>query len=106
MISQEDARSQTRGAGRYLIVYLCVLVLAALQFVVAYSNLSTYQMFVRMLMLAVAEAIIAVLFFMHLWAENRGFVVCVVILTLFVLASLQFGWTDSFRLITCGGLCT
>lgn len=105
-VTQKDLESQTRGAGTYLLVYLCVLILAALQWMIAYSNLSASRMLVRMLPLAGIEALVAVLFFMHLWVEKRWFVICVVFLTLFVFASMQFGWTDSFRLLSCGGGCS
>ena len=92
--------------GQDLIVYVCILAIAGLQFVVAYSNLSSQQMVVRMLILAIIEALLGVLFFMHLKAENRAFVVSVAVITLFVLAAMQYSWTDSFRLITCGGKCS
>jgi caa(3)-type oxidase subunit IV len=85
------------GMGKDLIVYLCILALAGLQFVIAYQNISASQMFVRMLSLAVIEAALALLFFMHL-SENRGLLWFVAIFTIFVLLALQYGWTDSFRL--------
>jgi len=44
------------------------------------------------------EAGLALLFFMHLWAENRGLLWFVVVFTVFVLLAMQYGWTDSFRL--------
>ena len=40
---------------------------------------------------------LAILFFMHLWMENRGLLWFVVIFTVFVLLAMQYGWTDSFR---------
>jgi caa(3)-type oxidase subunit IV len=80
-----------------LIVYLCLLALAGLQFVIAYQDISASQMFVRMLSVAVIEAALALLFFMHL-SENRSLLWFVVIFTVFVLLALQYGWTDSFRL--------
>lgn len=87
------------GSSRYVIVYVCILAIAALQFVIAYSNISGPQMFTRMLILAVVEATLAILFFMHLWVENRGLLWFVVIFTVFVLLAMQYGWTDSFRLV-------
>ena len=44
------------NAGRYVIVYICILAIAGLQFVIAYSNITAPQMFARMLFLAVIEA--------------------------------------------------
>jgi caa(3)-type oxidase subunit IV len=85
------------GMGKDLVVYLCILALAGLQFVIAYQNISASQMFVRMLSVAVIEAALALLFFMHL-SENRGLLWFVAIFTVFVLLAMQYGWTDSFRL--------
>lgn len=83
--------------GKDLVVYLCILTLAGLQFVIAYQNITASQMFVRMLSVAVIEAALALLFFMHL-SENRGLLWFVAIFTIFVLLAMQYGWTDSFRL--------
>jgi caa(3)-type oxidase subunit IV len=84
--------------GKDLIVYVCLLALAAIQFVIAYQHISTAQMFVRMLAVAMIEAVLALLFFMHL-SENRGLRWFVLIFTVAVLLGMQYGWTDSFRLI-------
>jgi heme/copper-type cytochrome/quinol oxidase subunit 4 len=89
---------KTGGMGRDLIVYLCLLALAGLQFLIAGQHISTTQMFVRMLAVAVVEGGVALLFFMHL-SENRGLRWFVLIFTVAVLLGLQYGWTDSFRLI-------
>jgi hypothetical protein len=88
--------------GKYLVVYLCILALAGLQFVIAYQNITAPQMFRRMLAVALVEAGVAVMFFMHL----RGFLLFVVVFVIFVLLSMQFGWTDSFRLTHCAGYCS
>jgi len=91
------AEGHKSGAGKYVVVYLCILAIAALQFVIAYSNITGPQMFARMLILAVVEAALALLFFMHL-SDSPGLLWFVVIFTVFVLLVMQFGWTDSFRL--------
>ena len=94
----DGAARYTDTVGKYLAIYLCILVLAALQFVIAYTHVSAEGMFTRMLFVAIAEAGLALLFFMHLWAEKRGFLLFVVIFTGFVLLAMQYGWTDSFRM--------
>lgn len=96
----EPAAQYKDSATRYVIVYACLLILAALQFVVAYTHLDTSAMFARMLFIALAEAGLALMFFMHLWAEKRGFLLFVVIFTGFVLLAMQYGWTDSNRMDT------
>jgi len=49
---------------------------------------------------AIVEAGLAMLFFMHLWSEKRAFLWFVVIFTVAVLLGLQYGWTDSNRMVT------
>ena len=92
------AEAQKNNAGKYVVVYVCILAIAALQFVIAYFHITTEQMFARMLFLAIVEAALALLFFMHL-SENRGLKWFVVIFTVAVLLGMQYGWTDSFRLL-------
>jgi heme/copper-type cytochrome/quinol oxidase subunit 4 len=91
-----EARKNT-GMGKDLMVYLCIVALAGIQFVIAYQNISASQMFVRMLTVAIVEAGLALLFFMHL-SENRGLKWFVLIFTVAVILGMQYGWTDSFRL--------
>lgn len=100
------AEQKDEGMGKCLVVYLCILALAGLQFLIAYQNITAAQMFRRMLSVSLVEAAVAVMFFMHLWSEKRGFLLFVVIFTIFVLLSMQFGWTDSFRLTHCAGYCS
>ncbi len=88
------------GITKDLVVYVCLLALAGLQFVIAYQHIDASQMFLRMFVVAIVEAGLAVMFFMHLWTEKRGFVLFVLIFTIFVLLGMQFGWTDSFRMVT------
>ena len=87
------------GIGKDLVVYVCLLALAGLQFVIAYQNLDITQKFVRMLAVAIVEAGLAVMFFMHLWTEKRGFMLFVIIFTVSVLLGMQYGWTDSSRML-------
>jgi len=85
------------GMTKDLIVWVCILALAGLQFVIAYQDISASQMFVRMLSVAIIEAALALLFFMDL-SENRGLKWFFGIFIVFVLLAMQYGWTDSFRL--------
>jgi heme/copper-type cytochrome/quinol oxidase subunit 4 len=86
------------GMGRDLIVYVCLLALAGIQFLIAYQDITTSQMFVRMLSVAIIEGGLALLFFMHL-SENRGLMLFVVIFIVAVILGMQYGWTDSYRII-------
>jgi heme/copper-type cytochrome/quinol oxidase subunit 4 len=86
------------GIGKDLIIYVFLLLLAGIQFVIAYQDISTSQMFERMLVVAIIEAGLALLFFMHL-NENRGLRWFVIGFTVAVLLGLQYGWTDAHRLV-------
>jgi heme/copper-type cytochrome/quinol oxidase subunit 4 len=86
------------GVGKDIAVYIILLILAGLQFFFAYQNISPQQMFVRMLSVAIIEGGIALLFFMHL-NENKGLRWFVLIFTVAVILGMQYGWTDSFRIL-------
>ena len=97
MRSAEEHKSN--GIKKDLAIYVCLLILAGFQFVIAYQNASASQMLTRMLAVACIEAGLAALFFMHLWKEQRTFLMFVAIFTIFVLLGMQFGWTDSSRMV-------
>jgi heme/copper-type cytochrome/quinol oxidase subunit 4 len=92
------AASYSGSLTRYFIVYVCILVLAGLQFVIAYEHVSVPTLIFRMFAIAALEAGLGIVFFMHMGSENRVFVTWVAIITLFVFAALQYSWTDSYRM--------
>ncbi|HKR95742.1 MAG TPA: cytochrome C oxidase subunit IV family protein [Candidatus Angelobacter sp.] len=100
MTTPAQQQQLTHGMGRDLVVYVCLLALAGLQFFIAYQNIDSAGMLTRMLIVACIEAGLAVLFFMHLWSEKRAFTVLVLAITIAVLLGMQYGWTDSFRMVT------
>jgi len=95
----ESAAEGRSNKTRYLIVYVCILVIATLQFVIAYSGAQGSQLLTEMLALACVEAVLAVLFFMHLWVDSRGLLWFVAVFTIFVILAMQYGWPDCFRLL-------
>ncbi|HET7892116.1 MAG TPA: cytochrome C oxidase subunit IV family protein [Candidatus Sulfotelmatobacter sp.] len=98
-MAQTEEHVSSGGIGRYLLVYLAILVLAGLQFVIAYQHIDGSQMFARMFFIALAEAGLGLMFFMHLWEEKRGLLLFVAVFTIFVIAAMQYGWPDSFRML-------
>ena len=90
---------RSNGIGKDLAIYVCLLILAGFQFVIAYQNISASQMLTRMLAVGCIEAGLAALFFMHLWTEKRAFLLFVAIFTIAVLLGMQYGWTDSSRMV-------
>jgi cytochrome c oxidase subunit IV len=87
------------GIKKYVAVYVALLVITALQFGIGYENIEGSRMAVRFLTFAVIESILVVLFFMNLGSEKPVFVKFVVYFMLFVLATMNYVWTDSFRLL-------
>lgn len=86
------------GMGRDIMVYVALLALAGIQFVIAYSTVDSSQMLTRMMAVAVIEAGLALLFFMHL-SENKGLKWFVLIFSIAVILGMQYSWTDSYRII-------
>ena len=93
------ATAEGHGIGKYVAVYVCLLVVTAAQFLIGYQNSQGSQLVVRMLTFAIIETILVVLFFMNLGSEKPVFVKFVVYFMLFVLATMNYIWTDSFRLL-------
>ncbi len=91
--------AQTSGMKKYVAVYFVLLVLTALQFFIGYQNAEGTQLVVRFLTFAVMETILVMLFFMNLGTETPGFIKFFVYFMAFVLATINYGWTDSFRLL-------
>jgi len=93
------ATAATPGIGKYVAVYLCLVVLMALQFFIGYQNIEGSALMVRVLTFGVIESLLVLLFWMNLGSEKPVFVKFVVFFTLFVLLTFNYGWTDSFRLL-------
>jgi caa(3)-type oxidase subunit IV len=85
-----------------IIVYICILALAGLQIVLAYQHAEGAQLLVRMLAVAFIQAGLAVMFFMHLRAEQRNLKLALIPGTIFVVLMMNMIWSDSFRLLHMG----
>lgn len=90
---------ERHGMTKYIAVYVVLLVLTALQFLIGYKTASGMQLVVRMLTFGVVEVILVVLYMMNLTAETRRFIKFFAYIMLFVIASMNWIWTDSFRLL-------
>ena len=98
MNTNGGAADYTASTSKLLIIYICILALAGLQFLIAYTSHSGFQMFTRMFMVAIVEAGLAIMFFMHVGSERRTFVTWLAVITIFVLLAMQYSWTDSYRM--------
>ena len=82
-----------------IIVYIAILVIAALQVVLAYTHGTVGQHVIEFLSLAIIQAGLGVLFFMHLFQEKRSLMLALIPATVFVLLMMNVFWGDSFRII-------
>jgi cytochrome c oxidase subunit IV len=95
----ETSEASNVGLTTYIVVYVCILAISAGQILIAYEHIDGVQMLVRMLLLAIVQAGLAVTFFMHMKSEKRSLVIFLLPATVFVLVMMNMIWTDSFRLL-------
>ena len=95
----DATKKDSGGLTIYLVVYVSILSLAGLQIVLAYQHTDGPQLFFRMLSVALVQAWLAVMFFMHMRTERRSLVLSLGLYTVFVLAMMNMIWSDSFRLL-------
>jgi caa(3)-type oxidase subunit IV len=96
MSPNPSADTQSQGSLKTdLTVYVGILVMAAVQIVMAYYSPGV----IRMLIVAAIQAYLAVMFFMHLRDEKATLRLALIPATLFVLVMMNMVWADSFRLI-------
>jgi cytochrome c oxidase subunit IV len=91
-----NTKQNKSGVVKYVAVYFVILGLAGGQFIFA---LQTGPVLPFMLMLALAQATLALLFFMNLARERTTLILALIPATLFVLFMMNTIWTDSFRLM-------
>lgn len=96
----DTSQGPSGGLTTYLVTYICLLGISALQILIAYSHVDGSQMFLRMLLLAIVQAALAVTFFMHMKSERRNLALFLLPATVFVLAMMNMIWADSFRLLS------
>ena len=80
-------------------VYFVILVLFGVQIALAYQNAPGAQLLVRMLAVALVQAALGVMYFMHLRDEQRNLRLALIPATIFVLLMMNMIWSDSFRLL-------
>jgi caa(3)-type oxidase subunit IV len=82
-----------------IIVYVSILALSGLQIVLAYQHAQGAQLLIRMLAVALIQAGLAVMYFMHLLEERKNLRLALIPATIFVLLMMNMIWSDSFRLL-------
>jgi caa(3)-type oxidase subunit IV len=80
-------------------VYFVILALFGVQIALAYQNAPGAQLLVRMLAVALVQAALGVMYFMHLRNEQRNLRLALIPATIFVMLMMNMIWSDSFRLL-------
>jgi heme/copper-type cytochrome/quinol oxidase subunit 4 len=94
-----NAPEEQGGTGKYSVVYVCMLVIYAIELFVTYRHPGGRELLGTLLILAFIGAALGILYFMRLASENRNALIGFAVFTLFVLAAINYGWTDSFRIL-------
>jgi cytochrome c oxidase subunit IV len=96
MTTTQNLTSKSNGMATTYVVYVTILAIAVYQ--VCFAMMAGPQPLL-MLMLALLQASIAVMYFMHLAQERRVLALALIPYTLFVLFMMNMIWSDSFRLL-------
>jgi len=91
-----NSNEKSNGMVTTYIVYVTILVIAVYQ--VCFALMAGPQP-VLMLMLALLQASVAVMYFMHLAQERTILFLALIPYTVFVLFMMNMIWSDSFRLL-------
>ena len=82
-----------------IVVYICILALSGVQVLLAYQHTEGTQLLIRMLAVALIQAGLGVMYFMHLRHEQRNLRLALIPATIFVMLMMNMIWSDSFRLL-------
>jgi len=84
---------------RYIVVWLGLLVIVALEVAVALSHPPAGWLLAGLLVLALIEAGLALLYFMHLKYERRSLMWSVILAVMIAVILMDHFWLDAFRLL-------
>ncbi len=92
----------TSGPGMrvYLRVWIGLLVIVALEVVMTYTHRWSVVLLVRLLVLAILEAALAVMYFMNLRYERRILFWSLIPGLIFVFIMMNQFWSDAYRLVS------
>jgi hypothetical protein len=87
---------KSNGMGTSYVVYVLIMTMAVFQVLFAFEAGPSLPL---MLMLAVLQASLAVMYFMHLGQERPSLVLALIPYTIFVFFMMNMIWSDSVRLL-------
>ncbi|MGA8145499.1 MAG: cytochrome C oxidase subunit IV family protein [Candidatus Acidiferrales bacterium] len=86
------------GMTTYVGIWVGLLAIVGIEVAVTYSRPETKELLAILLILALIEAAIGLLYFMHMKYERKILFWTLVPITLFVLVMMDHVWADAFRL--------
>ena len=86
--------------GVYVAVWICLLGIVAIEVALTRAGIPSDTLVLALLALAVLEAAIGVMYFMHLKYERRLLFWCLIPALIFVLVMMNQFWADAHRLRT------
>ena len=92
-VSKHDPKT-----GFYVGIWIGLLCIAGLEVFLTYRGLSTHALLASLLLLAMIEAAIGVLYFMHLKFERRVMMWSILLSIVFVLLMMNQIWPDAYRM--------
>ena len=84
---------------RYVVVWMGLLAIVALEVMLTLAHLRTGLLLAGLLVLAIIEAGLALLYFMHLRYERRSFAWSLILAVVITVVLMDHFWLDAFRLL-------
>ena len=84
---------------RYVVVWFALLAIVAVEVVVTLAHPPTGLLLAGLLLLALIEAVLGLLYFMHLKYERRSFMWSVILAVVIAVVLMDHFWLDAFRLL-------
>lgn len=100
-MAQPDA-AHGPGMKLYLAVWAGLLGIAGVEVLLTYQGLGTHSLLAVLLLLAVCEALIGLLYFMHLKYDRRILFWSFAVSVVFVLLMMNQIWPDAYRMASIG----
>jgi cytochrome c oxidase subunit 4 len=82
----------------YVVVWIALLIIVAVEVALTYAHLPVATQLGALMVLAVLEAGLAVMFFMHLKYERRSLFWSLIPAIVFVFVLMNYLWPDALRL--------
>jgi caa(3)-type oxidase subunit IV len=100
-MAEMDA-AHSPGMKLYVAVWLGLLAIAGVEVALTYQGLGTHALLAVLLVLAVCEALIGLLYFMHLKYDRRVLFWSFAVSVVFVLLMMNQIWPDAYRMVSIG----